>query len=236
MVMRNKVVGIVASVAMAAIGTALLVWYVRGADERTAGSERTVQVLVVSEPVPKGTKASDMTGRVRLEEVPADFAASGSLRSLSDLSDQVTQVDLGAGDQLAPSRFGPPAVANGPDVPPGLLQVTVPIETVRAVGGQLRPGDLVGVVASFEDPDTSRMIVNRVKVTGVRTAEGANVKSQAQANGPSSPMLHVTLALDAAQVERVVFAAEHGRLWLSAAPENAPDTPTQLQSKATVNA
>lgn len=236
MVMRNKVIGIVASVAMAAVGTALLVWYVRGADDRSTRSDRTVEVLVVSEPIPKGTRASEMAGRVRLDKVPADLAAAGALRSLSDLSDQVTQLDLGAGDQLAASRFGPPAVTNGPNVPQGLLQVTVPVETVRAVGGQLRAGDLVGVVASFEDPETSRMIAQKVKVTGVRTADGTNVKSQAQGNAPSSPLLHVTLALDAAQVERVVFAAEHGRLWLSAEPANAPNTPTEVQSKATVNA
>jgi pilus assembly protein CpaB len=235
-IMRNKLIGIVASVAMALIGTGLLVFYVRGSDDDGSTSQGSVQVLVVSTPIPKGTKAEELTGKVRLEAVPANVAAPGALSSLTSLDGQVTLVDLGSGDQLAPSRFGPPAVTAAPGVPPGLLQVTLPIDKVRAVGGQLRAGDLVGVVASFDDPATSRMILQKVKVTGVRTAEGVSVKSEAQGNAPTSTLLHVTLALDAAQVERVVFAAEYGRLWLSAEPANAPATPTKLQTKASVNA
>ena len=236
MIMRNKLIGIVASVAMALIGTGLLVFYVRGSNDTSSSNEGSVQVLVVSTPIPKGSKAEELAGKVRLEAVPTNVAAAGALTSMVSLDGQVTLVDLGPGDQLVASRFGPPAVTAAPGVPPGLLQVTLPIDTVRAVGGQLRAGDLVGVVASFDDPGTSRMILQKVKVTGVRTAEGVTVKSEAQANAPTSSLLHVTLALDAAQVERVVFAAEYGRLWLSAEPENAPATPTKLQTKASVNA
>lgn len=234
--MRNKLIGIVASVAMALIGTGLLAFYVRSGDDASSGGERTVQVLVVSTPIPKGTKAEDIAGKVRLEPVPADVTAAGALSSMSSVDGQVTLVDLGPGDQLVAARFGPPAVTEVPGVPPGMLQVTVPIDAVRAVGGQLRAGDLVGVVASFDDPGTSRMILQKVKVTGVRTAEGVTVTSEAQDDAPRSTVLHVTLALDAGQVERVVFAAEYGRLWLSAEPENAPNTPTKVQTKATVNA
>ena len=234
---RNKVIGIVASVAMALVGTALLVFYVRGADDRAANAESSVEVLVASETIPKGTKAEELVARVRLERVPTNIAAPGVLTSLASLGGQVTQVDLNRGDQLIPSRFGPPAVANAPGVPPGLLQVTVPIDIVRAVGGQIRAGDTVGVVASFEEPPrTSRMILQKVKVTGVRTQAGETVTSEAQGTAPASTILHVTLALDAAQVERIVFAAEYGRLWLSAEPENAPATPTRTQTRETVTA
>ncbi len=234
--MRNKLVGIAASVAMALIGTALLVFYVRGADDRASSTENKVQVLVVDEAIPRGTKAEDLAGKVRVQEVPPTLAAAGALTSMSSLAGQVNLVDLGKGDQLVPSRFGPPAVTDAPGVPAGKLQVTVPVDPVRAVGGQIRAGDTVGIVASFDDPQTSRMILSKVKVTGVRTAEGVNVKSEAQGTAPSSTLLHVTLALDAAQVERVVFAAEYGHLWFSAEPENAPATPTKVQTKASVNA
>lgn len=234
--MKNKLVGIVASVAMALVGTGLLVFYVRGSNDNGNTSEGSVQVLVVSTPVPKGTKAEDLAGKVRLEPVPTNVAAAGALNSMTSLDGQVTLVDLGPGDQLSAARFGPPAVTEAPGVPPGKLQVTIPVDPVRAVGGQLRTGDLVAIVASFEDPGTTRMILEKVKVTGVRTAEGVTVTSEAADNAPRSNLLHVTLALDAAQVERVVFAAEYGRIWLSAEPENAPATPTKLQTKASVNA
>lgn len=233
--MRNKIIGIVASVAMAAIGTALLVVYVRGADER-ARTEDSVRVLVVAEAVPKGTKVEDLAGKVRLEPVPSHVVAAGALTSLASLDGRVTLVDLGRGDQLVPSRFGPPAITDAPGVPPGMLQVTVPLDMVRAVGGQIRAGDTVAVVASFDEPGTSRMILHKVKVTGVRTDAGEVVSSQPQGKAPAAKVLHVTLAMDAGSVERVVFAAEYGKLWLTAEPEDAPLTPTRTQSKATVNA
>lgn len=237
MIMRNKLVGIAASMAMALIGTALLVFYVHGAGNRAAATEQgSQQVLVVAEPITKGTRAEELAGKVRLERVPPSLVAAGALRSMSALSGQVALVDLGPGDQLVPGRFGAPAVTEAPGVPAGKLQVTIPIDPVRAVGGQLRAGDTVGIVASFDEPQTSRMILEKVKVTGVRTMEGVTVKSEAQGTAPSSTLLHVTLALDAGQVERVVFAAEYGHIWLSAEPENAPSTPTKLQTKASVNA
>jgi pilus assembly protein CpaB len=235
--MRNKLVGIAASLAMAVLGTALLVFYVHGAHNRASGADRgSVQVLVVAEPITKGARAEELAGKVRLERVPPNLVAAGALNSMSSLSGQVALVDLGRGDQLVPSRFGAPAVTDAPGVPPGKLQVTIPIDPVRAVGGQLRAGDSVGVVASFDDPQTSRMILEKVKVTGVRTQEGVAVKSEAQGSAPSSTLLHVTLALDAGQVERVVFAAEYGHIWLSAEPDNVPATPTKLQNKSSVNA
>jgi len=234
--MQKKLIGIVASVAMALIGTGLIIFYARGADDRAASREAGVQVLVVSKAIPKGTKAEDLAGKVRLESVPPGLVSAGALASISSLAGQVTQVDLGAGDQLVPARFGPPAITQAPGVPPGMLQVTVPIDTVRAVGGQVRAGDTVAVVASFDDPATSRMILQKVKVTGVRTQAGDAMRTEAQAAAPTTGILHVTLALDAGSVERVVFAAEYGKLWLSAEPENAPATPTRIQSKATVNA
>jgi len=234
--MRNKLIGIVASLAMAVIGTGLIVLYARGADDRAASREGSVQVLVVSSAVPKGTKAEDLAGKVRLEGVPPNLVSAGALSSMSSLAGQVTQADLGPGDQLVPSRFGPPAVTQVPGVPPGLLQVTVPVDIVRAVGGQVRAGDSVAVVATFSEPATSRMILHKVKVTGVRTQAGDAVTSEAKATAPVSSILHVTLALDAGSVERVVYAAEFGKLWLSAEPDNAPATPTRIQTKDTVNA
>lgn len=236
MIMRNKIVGIVASVAMAAVGTALLVLYVRGADDRVASAEGSVRVLVVSEAVPKGTKAEDLGAKVRLQDVPGAAAAAGALSSASSLGGQVTLVDMGPGDQVVATRFGPPALAESPGAPPGMLQVTVPIDVVRALGGRLRAGDMVGVVASFDDLGTSRMIVQKVKVTDVRTQAGVAAEPGSTAVAPAGTILHVTLALDAPSVEKVVFAAEYGKLWLSAEPENAPPTPTKTQSKATVNA
>ena len=78
--------------------------------------------------------------------------------------------------------------------------------------------------------DDSAVANVATRVTGVVAEPGAATAL------PGATVLHVTLAMDAGSVEKVVFAAEYGKLWLSAQPENAPPTPTKTQSKATVNA
>ena len=42
-------------------------------------------------------------------------------------------------------------------------------------------------------------------------------------------------ALDGPAVEKVVYGAEHGRLWLSWEPKDANEGGTKVQSKAGVN-
>jgi pilus assembly protein CpaB len=236
MIQRNKLIGVIVSVAMALVGTGLLVAYVRGAHHQGLKSSEAVSVLVVSGPITKGTRADDIASKVKSAMVPANVVAKGAVTSIQALAGQVAIVDLQPGEQVLQSRFAPPTAAASAGIPPGLLQVTVPIDLARAVGGQIRAGDTVGVVASFDDPPTSRMILQKVLVTGVRTDAGVPVKTNAQDASPAAKGLFVTLALDAPSVERVVFAAEHGRLWLSQEPMDAPGTGTKIQDRTSVNA
>ena len=234
MIMRKKLMGIAASVLLAAIGTALLVAYVRGAEDRALEGEQPVDVLVVGATIPKGTKAEDLAGMVRKERVPAKVAAEGALADTGSLAGQVAVVDLLAGEQVVQSRFAPTAQATLVDLPPGMLQVTVALGTVQAVGGQVREGDTVGVIASFDDPRTSHLILHKVPVTGVRNEEGVTVAGGPQDATPTGTLL-ITLAVDAPSAERVVFAAEHGRLWLTSEPPEADEGGTRIQTVEEVN-
>lgn len=232
MIKRQKFLGIAASVLLAGIGTALLVAYVSSAEDRATAGEKKVGVLVVSDTIPKGTKAEDITGKVRLEQVPTKVVAKDAVASIGTLTGRVTVVDLLPGEQVVPTRFGTPEQAAG--IPTGMLQVTVALDPVRALGGQLREGDSVGVTVSFDDPESTHMILHKVRITDVRTAEGAPVTTKQEGPSPAITVF-VTMALDAPSVEKVVFGAEHGRLWLSWEPKEANETGTKVQNRASVN-
>lgn len=230
---RQKLAGILASVALAGAGTALLVSYVRSAEHRALKGEQTVSVLVVGDTVPKGTKAEDLANRVRTEQVPVKVVAAGAVSSLGTLAGRVSAVDLLPGEQVVRSRFTTVAETKA-SAAPGLLQVTVALDAVRAMGGQVRTGDSVGVLASFGDPETTHLFLQKVVVTDVRTDGGVPVPATVEGTAPTGKLL-VTLALDAASVERVVFAAEHGRLWLAWEPKEANEAGTKVQTRAGVN-
>lgn len=231
---RRKLMGIIASIVLAAIGTAVLVAYVRSAEDRALDGEEAVGVLVVTEAIPKGTRAEDITTKVRTEQVPTKVVAQGAVGDLRALNGLVAGGDLLPGEQLVQSRFSA-AAATGIAVPaPGSLKVTVAMDALRAIGGQVRTGDSVGLMASFTEPETTRLILQKVAVTDVRTEAGVAVTGKT--DGPAvTGTLWVTLAVDAPSAERVVFAAEYGTLWLAWEPKEANEAGTKLQTRPGVN-
>ena len=232
MIRRQKLIGIVASVLLAAVGTGLLVAYVRSAENRALKGEKTVDVLVVANTIPKGTKAEDITSNLRMEQIPVKVATKDALATTGPLAGKVATVDLLPGEQLLSSRFATSAEAMG--IAPNLLQVTVALDPVRALGGQLRKGDSVAVVVSFDEPETTHLVLHKVRVTDVRTNDGETLGTPAAGPAPAAGLL-VTVAVDAPSMEKVVFGAEHGRLWLSWEPKEANEAGTKVQTKAGVN-
>jgi pilus assembly protein CpaB len=231
---RRKLIGVIASVVLAAVGTGLLVAYVRSADDRALDGQQAVGVLVVTETIPKGTRAEDVTAKVKTEQVPSKVVAQGAVADLRALNGLVAGGDLLPGEQIVQSRFSAAAATGIAVAPPGSLKVTVAMDALRAVGGQVRTGDSVGLVVSFDDPESSRLVLQKVPVTDVRTDAGVAVTGKPDGTAVIGT-LWVTLAIDAPAVERVVFGAEHGTLWLAWEPKDANEGGTKVQSRAGVN-
>ncbi len=251
--MNRRILSAVAAVLLATIGTLTLVAWANGAEGRALAGVQAVDVLVVREQIAKGTKAEDLGTRVGAQQVPAKVQAAGAVKTIDDLLGKVALVDLVPGEQLVASRFGTTealAAQSGVPVPPGLQEVAVSLEPQRAVGGQLKPGSTVGFVASFEpfedingsgkkSPNTTHFTLHKVLVTNVQVEELAP-KEEKEAEGqegeatpnlaPTGSLL-VTLAVDAPSVERIVFAAEFGLIWLTAEPAEAPQDGTKIVTR-----
>lgn len=153
--MKKRVLGVVAALLLAAVGTLAVLSYVRSTETRLAAGQRMVDVLVVSEPIPQGASAEAVASKVKSTQVPAKVQAANGVDDLASLAGLVTSVDLVPGEQVVASRFVDPAVLEAAtrqtvEVPPGLLEVTVSLAADRAVGGQIVPGDTVAFFASFE--------------------------------------------------------------------------------------
>lgn len=239
--MSKRIIGVVAAVVLAGVGTALLVGFVRGAEERALAGEEPVDVLVVSELVEKGTPADELGDRVSTERVPAKVKAQGSIDDLGSLDGRVTSVALLPGEQLVDSRFLTPTQfdeESGIEVPEGLQEVTISVSPERAVGGQISPGDTVGFVASFgsageEEETSTKFILHKLLITNIQmeqlpqqTEDGADNDADLAPTGN----LLITFAVDVPQVERMVFAAEHGSIWLTNEPEDADEGGSEIRT------
>lgn len=258
--MNRKIVGVVAALLLASVGTFTLVAWAQSAEDRALAGERAVNVLVVKEAVAEGTRAEDLGERVVTQQVAAKVKAAGSVDDVSDLTGKVAAVDLVPGEQVLAARFVEPEVLasqSDVEVPDGLQEVTISAEPLRAVGGNVRPGDTIGLIASF-DPfelygpggetvgkagNETHFILHKVLVTRIQAAPSASVPEQpgggeeGEDTGPEpirEGSLFITVAVDAPSVERVVFAQEFGRIWMTLEPETATEDGTRIQDRGTI--
>ena len=246
--MKRRLVGVVGAVMLALVGVFMLTAYVNAAEDRALAGERTVEVLVVNKAVPAGTSAEDMAKLVTRERVPAKVRAKDAVAELKTLGEKVASADLSPGEQVVAGRFVEASdfqMVGQADVPDGSFQVTVALAPERGVGGLITPGATVGVLASFESfdvsstdpveldgtvvppggqsPNSTEMILHKVLVTQVQRSDDV-ASNEDDANQAPSGNLLVTLALESAHdVERVIFTAEHGTLWLAFEPKDAPE-------------
>jgi pilus assembly protein CpaB len=238
MVVR-RLIAALAAVLLAGLGAVLLLGYVGAADRRAMAGMETVPVLVVAKPVAKGTPAEQLTRLVTTKTLPVKAVAPGTVSDLGSVSGRVTSTDLLPGEQLLASRFVDPASLVDPDVipvPKGMQQLSVALESQRVLGGEVTAGATVGVFVSLPKdeprPPQTHLVLHKVLVTKVVNGLAApQPESEAQpqnAAGLPEGTLLVTLAAAAPDAEKIVFGAEHGKIWLSLEPADATENGTRV--------
>jgi pilus assembly protein CpaB len=242
--MKRRTIGIVVAVVLALIGTIILVAYVESAKDDAAEGDNPVSVYVVTDAIEQGTSVADLRDRVERTEIPGSLKAADAITDIDQLDQSfITSIDLVAGEQLISSRIVAAEALVSVSMPAGYQEVSVALEPERANGGRVSPGDLVGIVLSFDTyttvattetgeavtsgqvPYTSHLTLNQVLVTNVRYSVADSQRVTDQQNGdagtptvdeaPSAELI-VTFAVTAPEAEQLVFAAEFGSIWLTA--------------------
>jgi pilus assembly protein CpaB len=246
---KARIVAAVAAVLLAVLGIVLLTGYVSSADQRALAGVESIDVLVVQAPIPQGTAAENLSGQVAREKVPAKTVPADAITNVAQIAGQVTTVALVPGEQLLAGRFADPASLKTDDpapvaVPEGDQEVTIQLDPQRVKGGQLTPGDTVGVFISLDstvsnDPAgaVTHLTLQKVLVTSVQGLPASSTattdKGTAPAAVPEGGVL-VTLAIRAPDAEKVVFGSEFGKVWLSKEPLNADESGTRKVTRENV--
>jgi pilus assembly protein CpaB len=257
--LKTRRLGGIAALVVAVIGTIILFNYVQGADKRALANTETVDVLVVKKDVPAGTPASRLGDSVATKSVPLSAAAENGVADLASLGNKVTSVALVPGEQLLNSRLVEANAYLGParvEVPAGLQEITVRLDIDRVVGGRVQAGDTVGIFISMADDSATangqgasskatQLTFHKVLVTGVQFSSGAAAQTQAQTQqtssdgalnsksdkATSSDSYLITFARNAADAEKLVYAAEFGKIYLSREPADAIENATGILDK-----
>lgn len=185
--MSKRVIGLLAAVVLALVGTVALVAFVAGAEERALEGEELVEVYVVTDLIAGGTAGDELEESVIVEEVPAKVRPLDAVDNLAALRGRVAAVDLQPGEQLIESRFVEldefADRAVGVQIPDDMVEVTVALDPERAIGGLLEPGQTVTVIASFEPFQLSATVV---EIDGQEVALPAAVADSVEGATPNT--------------------------------------------------
>lgn len=237
--MKTRLIGAILAIVLAIAGTVVLTGYVRAADSRAADGARFVPVYVVTEEIPLGTLAAEISEFITVKQLPAIAAVPGRVTKLTSLAGMVADATLMPGEQLIQSRWVDPAklsARGAVSLPDGMQALTIALPVERVVGGTVEAGDTVGIVVaatvkvggSAEEVSMSKQVFHKVLVIEVR--EGTQTSPSKDADAESEPVdeVMVTLARTTPDIERIVWGQQFGAVWLTVEPEEADETGSSI--------
>ncbi len=231
--MNRRIALLIAAVIIAGLGTGLVYAYVKSADDRAIEAQAPVSVLVAKLPIAAGTRVQDAAnaGSFELQEFPAGSAAPGALSSVDTLLEAFALTPIFPGQQILAPMFGANATAGAVTslaLPPGKIAVSVQFGDPQRVAGFVVPGSDVVVFLSGvigEADDATRVLIPRATVVAAGPTTVTPPLDPATANVELFPKALLTLALDQADAEKIIFASTKGTLYLgllNGASQTAP--------------
>ena len=214
---RRRVLLILAIV-VAVLGAALVLVYVRGADERAAEQFDTVAVLEATVPIEAGESIEDAAanGKVVLGEVAQTDLLSTAQTSIEPLAGLVALTTIYPGEQIITEKFGEKAAAPSPlQIPKGNVAISINLADPQRVAGFVNPGSEISIFFTPATKENVRVLLPRVTVLGVgsttpapATAPDPAADPAAQANVEQLPRTLMTLSVDQSQAEKVILGGD----------------------------
>ncbi|MBO1031718.1 hypothetical protein IPV09_10280 [Tessaracoccus sp. SD287] len=245
--MSKRTVAAIVAVILALISGFLVLSYAGTADVRAMRGQEPTYVVVTTADIPAGTAAKDLKDLLEVIIIPAVGVAPGAMSTIENVlafGDQVTATDLVAGEQVIANRFTALEQVNTVSVPPGLQEVSLTVQIERAVGGRVKAGSKIGVVISLgapesDQPKISTMALTNVLVTKMEALDKEGVIQQTPAPTADGEVVTiagylVTLALNAPDVEKLVYGLEHGEVWLTLQTEDTKHEGRRIVTQAEV--
>jgi pilus assembly protein CpaB len=222
--MGRRTLLLIASILVAALGTALIWLYVQGADTRAVSSENQVSVYVAKLPLTAGQQVGPQIADVKQFPQSTVTGLAGNLVTNTSEIKGYAKTDIVPGLPLLTSQFTSqqtspaPAVNLAPDEV--AMQVTLP--DPQRLAGLLQPGSHIRVYTQVKgkngDPPGVGVLFQNVRVLGVGPATGTT--AAAGTAKTDVPQAIITLALKDKQPKALVLAmgTGGGALWFGLLP------------------
>ncbi len=173
-------------------------------------------------------------------QIPNGSVPEGAFRKLDEVVGRVAITPIGVRETITNMKLAPEGTGAGLSavIPEGYRAMTVKVDDVVGVSGFIMPGSFVDVVAivvplaqaGATNGPISKIVLQNIKVL----ASGAKIDSPEDQRQPSQ-VKAVTLQVTPEQVEKLVLAANEGKLQLVMRNySDQEDTQTKGANKATL--
>ena len=214
--MVNKKPLIVALV-MGLIAVALVFSYIKKVEKENTGKQIEYgKVVIAKEQIPVRTKVKE--GMLEEQVVPTDVIHPDAVTEMDEILGKVTNQVIFEGEQILNAKFED--TENLKDlafiIHEGNRGVTIGVTDVKGLGGNLKPGDHVDVIGTFDKEvtgiDSSCTILSDIMVKAVGNSLGPDMADE---TGKGAVARTVTLEVTPQQAEKLVLSDDKGSLRLA---------------------
>jgi pilus assembly protein CpaB len=174
--MSRRILAVLISVILAALGTTAVMLYVRSADARATAGKQAKSVLVADKTIPAGTtgRALRANGYLRQVRMPAETLPDDALDQVTgELDALVVTSAVQRGQLLLRAMFGTPTKnGTGLSVANGQIAITAKVKGSVFGPGAVRPGVKVAIFYTYTPLDDARR--NVVSGAGLEKGRGIN--------------------------------------------------------------
>jgi len=245
--MDRRRILLVVAVLVAALGSALVFLYTKGADTRAEEKFDTVEVLQATALINAGETIEDAQagGKLALKSVSQESLLDGYQTTTDSLDGMVALGTIYPGEQIIAAKWGTSAaVQSSLQIPDSNMAISVNLTDPARVAGFVNPGSQVAifvtgtakpVVATGEAAGAelpfSRLLLERVTVLGVGSTTPVSTTTTDQSGASTTeqlPRTLMTLSVDQVSAEKLLYASANGELAFGLLTDKsvvAPDQP-----------
>lgn len=219
--MGRRTILLVVAALVAALGSTMVLLYVRSADDRAKETQAPVQVLKAIAQIDPGEtiEAAQAAGKLELGEVPSEQVLPGAVDSIDSLGSVVSLATIFPNEQIITGKFGSPGDQQALTLPDGKLAISVTLTDNGRVAGFISPGDDVAVFLNGAVEDgaqkTARLLLPKVTVVAVGDTTVISTTTTDPEGAQTTeelPKTLFTLAVEQAEAEKIMLASTLGEL------------------------
>ncbi|MBN3038963.1 MAG: Flp pilus assembly protein CpaB [Candidatus Omnitrophica bacterium] len=217
----SRKIAIIIAIILGVLAVFLTNVYFQQREAKIAGQRgEEMQVVIAATEITKGTLISH--GMLAYSMVPVRYVQPGALKIRDQAVNKVALSTIMRGEQILTSKLSSPDVRQtlAMMTPPGKRAVTISLDASSTVGGMIRPGDYVDILASFTNPSVILTLFQDILVLamGQDMVAASGEEGRSRTRTTTSRREAVTLALSPQEVQILSVAMEYGKIRLTLRP------------------